>query len=160
MNYIPLHQTSFRCRRKGFKLYILQLFHWVEYSPVLSHFFCHKYILSRVHPARQGRIIFQLKFRIWNVHLQWSCRKMIKCQRISLSWTFLIQLESKPLHEADSFRGLFLPPDHPAAAFTSSAACFELRSASSLCADGAWDLQASWYWNFLSIWAQSVMERL
>lgn len=69
--------------------------------------------------------------------------EMVRYWRISPPPAFLIQLKSKPLHETVYFRGLFLPLDQVPAVFTSSAACFELRSASSLCADGAWDLHAS-----------------
>lgn len=36
---------------------------------------------------------------------------------------------------------------------TSSAACLEPRSVSSLWAEGAWERQAGWYKNFLRLWA-------
>lgn len=130
MDCIPLHQTSL-------------CFIPLSCSTGLNadEFQVNSYITKVFYPEyallSKGETIFQLKSEF---------AKSIYSEavwRISPPPRFFIQLKSKPSHETVYFRGPFLPLDQLAAEFTSSAACFELRSASSLCAEGAWDLHAS-----------------
>lgn len=155
MNGVSSNQTL-RCRSEG-ECFIS--FRYTEHTQlnrcVSSQFLCYKYNLSKILLALQGRNHFTTTIHIplqWRGILKAVGCKCYRISRISLSQT-LLELKFKPLDKAVHFRGLLLSLGYLAAEFTSSAACFELRSASSLCADGAWDLQASWYWNFLRICA-------
>lgn len=119
------------------------------------------YVTNTFYPEHsllsKGEIIFQWPLGIWNAPLWWHGTYTLYDNGLNATGFLPLQLSwysSNPNHWMKLFiLDLFLSLGYLAAEFTSSAACFELRSASSLCADGAWDLQASWYWNFLRICA-------
>lgn len=146
-------------------LYILQLLHWVKYRSVSAQFLEQKCYFIQCEPCSPWEKYFshyssEFETAIYSAQEPRKLDEDSSVLEVCSLPHFWCSSNPNPCTKLCTLEPHFSLFTAVAVEFTSSAACFELRSASSLCADGAWGMQATWYWNFLSICAQSAMERL